>query len=52
MKDYQIYQIYQINSAVTACQERIENGADIGYAFALLDEELSLIYKGEIIYED
>lgn len=42
---------YQRNSAITACEARIENGADTAEAFAWLNEELEKINKGTIIYE-
>lgn len=42
---------YQINSAVQACEGRISCGAGIDEAFTWLNEELTQIYNGEILYE-
>lgn len=41
----------QINTAISACEARIENGATIADAFRWLETEVACIFKGEIIYE-
>lgn len=42
----------QINSAINACEARIECGLDVEEAFKNLQDEITEIFNGHIIYED
>jgi hypothetical protein len=41
----------QINSAIGACEARIDNGADIEDSFKWLKSEVQKAYKGEFTYD-
>lgn len=42
---------WQIASAISACEARIENGAEIAPAFKWLNDEVQKSFKGEYTYD-
>ena len=42
---------WQINSAISSCEARIENGADIVDSFTWLKDEVRQAYEGKFTYD-